>query len=214
MLFIPHRSVARISSCLFSTIFQSTAREPNPLIFFLSVPCFVAPSPPEGMHFPPPEKQTSTRSAGVGGGKHIPGCSSSLKPQMPPTPAVCPARPASRASAQHPSLPTQPGQGPDRIRSRMFNLISFPFWFQEAKQGESNGLPWSRAACPCAHGEDGGLCTSPTLQVPFTDKVPSGCCSRGLPGGHMCRYIPALREHAKALALSLGTRGWFTAERM
>lgn len=52
--------------------------------------------PPEGMYFYPPEKQTSTRSAGVGGGKHIPSCSSSLHLQVPPTPAVCPAWPAPR----------------------------------------------------------------------------------------------------------------------
>lgn len=56
--------------------------------------------PPEGMCFYPPEKQTSTRSVGVGGGKHIPSCSSSLDLQMPPTPAVCPAWPAHVPSIQ------------------------------------------------------------------------------------------------------------------
>ena len=114
--------------------FSKHCMRAKPFDFFLSVPCFVTPSPPEGMHFSPPEKQTSARSAGVGGGKHIPGCSP-LKPQMPPSPAVCPARPAPHASAQHSGLPTQPGERPHRIHSRMFNLISFPFRFQGAKQG-------------------------------------------------------------------------------
>lgn len=102
--------------------------------------------PPDGMCFSPPEKQTSTRSARVGGGKHIPGCSSSPKPQMPPNPAIFPVL---CTSAQHPGLVLQPREELDRVHSRVLNLISFPLWFQEAKQ--EGGVATPRAVQPaCA----------------------------------------------------------------
>lgn len=133
MLFIPHRSVATISSCLFSTIFQSTAQEPNPSIFFIcSLLCH---SLPEGCVSPllRNKQAQSQREWEVGSTfQAVPPLSNHKCHQ--PLPSVQPGR----HLAQVPSiqgLPTQSGLGPDRIRGRMFNLASFPFWFQGAKQG-------------------------------------------------------------------------------
>lgn len=94
--------------------------------------------PPEGMCFSPPEKQTSTRSARVGGGKNIPGCSSFLKPQMSPNPAILPVL---CTTAQHPGLILQPGEELDRVHNRVFNLISFPLGFQGAKHEGETATP-------------------------------------------------------------------------
>lgn len=128
-------------------------------------------------------------------------------------PRICPAQMASHASAQHPDLPTQPRMGLDRIHSRMFNLISFPFWLQGAKLGGGGQTATSGAIQP-AYSKVGGLRTSPALQLHFAERKQSRCCSKGVPRGCVCQCIPALGEHAKALALSLGTTGCFTSEPM
>lgn len=142
---------------------------------------FLAPSvPPDEMCFSPPEKQTSTRSARVGGGKHIPGCSSSLKPQMPPNPAMLPVL---CTSAQHPGLVMQQREELDRVHSRVLNLISFPLWFQEAKHEGEVATPRAVQPFLCTYSKAGGLCTSPALQLPFSDKMLSRCCSQSQPRG-------------------------------
>lgn len=136
--------------------------------------------PPDRMCFSPPEKQTSTRSARVGGGKHIPGCFSSLKPQMAPSPAILPVL---CTSAQHLGLVLQPREELDRVHSRVLNLISFPLWFQEAKHQGEVAIP--RAVQPvCAPTTwQGGLRRSPTLKLLFSDKMRSRCCSQSQPRG-------------------------------
>jgi len=44
------------------------------------------------------------------------------------------------------------------------HLLSFAV--ARSKTEGSNSRPWSRAACPGAHGKAGGLCASPSLQLP------------------------------------------------
>lgn len=134
MLFIPHRSVARISSCLFSTIFQSIAQAPNPSIFLIC--SLLCPSLPKGC------VSTLLRNKQAQGQwEWEVGSTFQAAPPLwiykchQPLPSVQPGQrmcPASRPAAQ---------EKPDRIRSRMFNLISFPFLFQGAKQGGRAGTP-------------------------------------------------------------------------
>lgn len=151
--------------------------------------------PPEGMCFSPPEKQTSTRSARVGGGKHIPGCSSSLKPQMPPNPVILPVL---CTSAQHPGLVMQPREELDRVHSRVLNLISFPLWFQEAKhEGEvqpvcaSTARQWGSAQAP--------LCSSP-----FQTK----CCRADVAAKVNPEGAELMHPNPQGTCQSLGTQPW------
>lgn len=130
--------------------------------------------PPEGMCFPPPEKQTSTRSARVGGGKNIPGCSSSLKPQMAPNPAILPVL---GTSSQHPGLILQPGEELNRVHNRVFNLISFLFCFKE--QNTRVKWPPPELCSLSVHPQQGrGVLHKPRFAAPLFRQNADRCCSQ------------------------------------
>lgn len=140
MLLLPHRSVARISSCIFSTVFQSTAQEPNPSIFFFcSLLCH---SLLTGCVSPlPRNKQARGQQEWEVGStfQAAPLLSNHSGSKL----VLC-------TSAQHPGLVMDPREELDGVHSRAFNLISFPLWFQEAKHKGEMATP--RAV----HSKQGG----------------------------------------------------------
>lgn len=155
--------------------------------------------PPEGMCFPPPEKQTSTRSPRVGGGKNIPGCSSSLKPQMAPNPAILPVL---CTSSQHPGLVLQPGEELNRVHNRVFNLISFLFCFKE--QNTRVKWPPPELCSPSVHPQQGrGFCTSLALQLPFSDKMLTDAAAKVNSEG-----AELMHPNPQGTSQSLGTQPW------
>lgn len=141
-----------------------------PLPFHSFSPLFLNPIlavsfPPKGTHLSPPENQTNTEPLAEGDGKHTAGCSSSntsIPSLIPPS-----ARP--HVPAHWPGFLIHPVEGPNRTQSRIFNLLSFSFWFQGAKQGSN-----SQGEAPPAVI----LYASPFLQHTLAARKPSGCCSK------------------------------------
>lgn len=150
--------------------------------------------PPEGMHFSPPEKQTSVWSAGVGGGKHIPGCSSSLKPQMPPTSAVCPARhPVQVPSIQ--ASPRSPGRGQTGYAAGYLTSSHFLFGFKEQNRGDQTATPGAVQPAHMPMARQGGsaqasLCSPPSQRKSRADaaaevSLEGVCADASQPSGNM-----------------------------
>lgn len=207
MLFIPHRSVARISSCLFSTIFQSTAGEPNPSFFFIhSLLCH---SLPKGCVSPLLRNKQAR-----GQQEWYTGSTFQAAPPLSNHKCHQPLRLSSPDSIprQVPSIqasPCSPGWGWTGYAAGCLTASNFLFGYKKQNEAGQTATP---GAVQPAYSKVGGLCTNPTLQLHFSDRKRSRCCSQGVRRGYVCRCIPALREHAKALALSLGTTGCFTSE--
>lgn len=141
----------------------------KPFHFFFHL--FLALSlPPDGMCFSPPEKQTSTRSARVGGGKHIPGCSSSLKPQMAPNPAILPV-----LSILAPCCSA--GRSWTGYTAGCFTSSHFLFGFK--KQSTRVKWPPPELCSLSGHPQQGrGALHKPHFEAPLSDKMLSSCCSQ------------------------------------
>lgn len=94
-----------------------------------------------------------------------------------------PARPCVRA--QQPGLLKHPVEILNRTWSRMFHLLSFPFWFQGAKQGSNQArerhYQQSYSVWVPRHSSP----LQPETEVEAAARSPCGC-------------FPALGEHAKA----------------